>query len=52
MIKPVKKIHLPVMSKLTSQFTSKKLMIACKMMAPVRTNKLFIHEWFRKSKIR
>ena len=47
MIKPMKKIHLPVMSKLTSQFTSRKLMIACKMIAAVRTNKLFMHGWFQ-----
>ena len=47
MIKPIKKIHLPVMSKFTSQFTNKKLMIACKMIAAVRTNKLFMQGWFQ-----
>lgn len=52
MIKPMKKIHLPVMSKFTSQFTSKKLMIACKTSAAVRTDRVFMQQWFRNRRYR
>ena len=47
MMKPTKENHRAVTSKLTSQFTSKKLMIACKMMAAVRINKLFMQDGFK-----
>jgi len=47
MIKPAKESHRPVTSKLTSQLTSKKLVIACKMRAIIRINKLFMHRWFQ-----
>jgi len=41
-IKPMKKSHFDVISKFTSQLTSKKLTMAWKSRITVRTNKLFI----------